>query len=132
MQIHMIRQLVAEGYKVIDTGLARDVLLQARYIPERTPSHLEVHYLLNRMSVDYLVSGIVYDYQDAESGSGRPQIGFTVQANRRVNRKTSWSASLRNNGLEGVFFFDKGKVTTAAELAARMTRSAVLSFSQHR
>lgn len=128
LQLHMIHQLFTAGFTVIDPGEAREYMLQLRFIQNRTPTLPDTYQLLNLLSVDYLVSGIVYDYQDMEQGIGTVQVSFTVQANQRTDRKTVWSATMRNDGDEGVYFFDAGLVTTAAELATRMSRAAVYSF----
>lgn len=129
VQLQMIRQLVWKGFKVLDVGILRDTMLKGRIIQLRTPSTYDVYYLLNILSVDFLIGGIVYEYED--SSNGVPRIDFSAQAMRRADRRTVWTATMRNKGDDGVFFFDMGSITTSTELAARMACSAVLNWMGH-
>ena len=71
------------------------------------------------LGVDLVLSGTVFDYQDA---FGVPKVDFSVKIIEKRSREVVWSSRSYNHGEQGVFFFDFGRVHTAHRLASEMAR----------
>jgi hypothetical protein len=52
-------------------------------------------------------------------------VEFSTRVFDMKTRQISWSSSSYNQGDDGVYFFNLGKVTTAHEVASGMVRSVV-------
>jgi hypothetical protein len=63
------------------------------------------------------------DYRDYKSAWGKAKVDFSSQLIERKNRMVVWSSMSYNDGEEGVYFFDLGKVNTAHGLTKRMIQS---------
>jgi TolB-like protein len=74
------------------------------------------------LNADLVVSGKVIDYQDYQGTWGKPKVSFTAQLIERRSQEVMWSSHSYNEGDDGVFFFDRGRVHTAHTLASEMIR----------
>jgi TolB-like protein len=111
-----------ESLTVIEPGLVREQLLKYRIIMEAGPSFANAELLSSNDSLgaDLVLSGVVFDYQDAV---GVPTVDFSVKVIEKTSRSVVWSSRSHNTGDDGVFFFDLGRVHTAHRLASEMARA---------
>jgi hypothetical protein len=65
------------------------------------------------LNADLVLTGTVLDYD------------FSAVLLGRKNREILWSSKSYNEGDDGVFFFDRGRVYTANEMASEMAGSIV-------
>ncbi len=120
--LHFVKQLTrTEIFAVVEPGLVREQLLKYRVIMPAGPSLANADLISNpdSLGVDLVLSGTVFDYQDAV---GIPKVDFSVKIIEKRSREVVWSSRSYNNGEEGVFFFDLGRVHTAHLLASEMVR----------
>lgn len=125
MELHFVNRLAqVENVRVIEPGVMREVLLQQRVIMQEGVSGPQADLLFSMLDVDFLITGSVAEYQDAELPGGS-NVGFSVLAFDGKSRQVVWSSRSDNRGNDGVFFFNLGEVETAAEMASRMVWSVV-------
>jgi hypothetical protein len=62
------------------------------------------------------------DYQDYQGIWGKPKVDFSATVIERESREVIWSSSSYNEGDDGVFFFDRGRVNTAHAMASQMVQ----------
>jgi hypothetical protein len=110
-------------FEVIEPGLIRAVFLDLRIIMEEGVSLSEATALFSALDVDMIVGGRVYEYYDYQGVYGKPKVDFSVQLLDRAGGKVVWSSHSHNEGDDGVFFFDVGRVNTAHTMSAKMVRS---------
>jgi len=67
----------------------------------------------------------VMEYQDYIGGWGNPKVEFSTRVFDMKTRQIVWTSSSYNQGDDGVFFFNLGKVNTAHGMATGMVRSVV-------
>jgi TolB-like protein len=120
--LHFVNQLTrSEVFSVIEPGRVREELLRYRIIMQAGPSLANSDILSGEdsLGVDLVLSGTVFDYQDA---MGTPIVDFSVKIFEKTSRRVVWSSRSYGNGDEGVFFFDVGRVRTAYRLASNLTQ----------
>jgi len=118
---HFISQMFrVENFDVVDPGLVREQLLKYRIIMEAGPSIANAELIAseNALNVDYVLSGTVFDFQDA---AGSPKVDFAVKIIEADSGKMIWSSRSNATGDDGVYFFDWGRIYTAHRLASQMT-----------
>lgn len=121
MVLHFIRNLKKfENFDVVEPGLVRKAFLTLRMIMEEGVSLQDAGVLFAALNVDMILSCRVLDYQDTQAGYGKPKVNFSVQLIDKNTRKIVWSSISRNEGDDGVFFFDWGRVNTAHAMASQM------------
>lgn len=126
MALHFIRELSKTGnIDVVEQGEVRQVLLRSRTIMEGGLSLPQADILHAALNVDLVLTGIVTEYQDYIGGWGNPKVEFSARVFDMKTRQIVWSSSSYNEGDDGVFFFNLGKVNTAFGVASGMVRSAV-------
>lgn len=127
LALHLAEQLVKEGtFGVLEFGVVRDKMLELRVITDDGISIPGIDLLTNSLGADLLIHGKVFDYLDVGEGEVTPpKVDFSIQMFARNSHKIIWSSHSRNKGDDGVFFYDWGRVTTAAALAQRMNRALV-------
>jgi TolB-like protein len=119
--LHFIRQLKRfENFEVIEPGTVRQELLNLRMIMQDGVSLADADAIFATLNADLLVSGRVMDYQDYQGVSGKPKVGFSTMVIERKSREVVWSSNSYNEGDDGVFFFDWGRVNTAHAMASQM------------
>jgi hypothetical protein len=74
------------------------------------------------LNIDLILAANVNVYLDYQGVFGQPKVDFFVQLIERKSRSVVWSSVSHNEGDDGVFFFDRGKVNTAHAMASQMTR----------
>ena len=78
--------------------------------------------IFSSLKVDLILTGKVLDYQDYQGSSGKPKVDFSTLLVERKSREVVWASKSYNEGDDGVFFFDWGKVNTAHTMASEMAR----------
>jgi TolB-like protein len=126
LALHFTRELSKTGkIKVVEPGEVRQALLKSRTIMEGGLSLPQADILRDALDVDLVITGIVMEYQDSFGGWASPKVEFSTRVFDMKTRQISWSSSSYNQGDDGVYFFNLGKVTTAHEVASGMVRSVV-------
>ncbi len=124
MALHFVRHLKEfEDFEVIEPGVVRQQFLSLRMILDQGVSLADAEALFAMLNVDLVVTGQVLDYQDYQGSVGKPKVDFTAEAIERKSREVVWSSTSYNQGDDGVFLFDWGRVNTAYAMATQMVRS---------
>ena len=122
--LHFVKELAKfENFDVIEPGVIRQGLLNLRVIMEEGVSLANADIIFGILNVDLILSGKVLDYQDYQGALGTPKVNFSVLLIERKSRLIVWSSESYNEGDDGVFLFDWGKVNTAYTMASQMVRS---------
>lgn len=114
-----------EGFTVLEPGRIRQALLGLRVIMEDGLSLAYADLLFGKLDVDFILTGKVLSYEDYQGPWGKPKVDFSALLIEKKSRKIVWTCKSRNEGDEGVFFFDVGKVNTAHALASEMVGLAL-------
>ena len=126
LALHFTRELSNTGkLEVVESGELRQVLLRSRTIMEGGLSLPQADILHAALDVDFVLTGIVMEYQDFVGGDGNPKVEFSMRAFDMKSRQIVWVSYSYNEGDDGVFFFNHGKVNTAHQMASGMVRSVV-------
>jgi hypothetical protein len=124
-QLHYVRELFnLTDYKVIEPGLVREDLLRIRAIMPQGPSLAETDLITGKelLGVDLVLSGKVFDYQNA---SNNPKVDISVQVIEKNSRQVVFGARIFNTGLDRVFFYNFGREYTAHNLLKEISRITV-------
>jgi TolB-like protein len=111
--------------EVVEPGRVRAAFLNLRIVMDEGVSISEASSLFGVLGADILLTGKVFDYEDYQGAYGKPRVSFSVQLIDRKGRRIVWSSTSHNEGDDGVYFFDVGRINTAHGLAEKMTRSVV-------
>jgi len=122
--LHFVRELTKLGnFNVLELGVVKQRLLNARVIMLEGISLTDADLVLNSLDADLVLTGRVMDYQDYQGSLGKPIVDVSVTAIERKSRKVVWNSYSHNEGDDGVFFFDWGRVNTAHRMMAKMARA---------
>jgi len=123
LELEFIRNLKTfEQFDVIEPGIVRQQLLTMRMIIPEGISLANADALFATLNVDLILAANVIEYQDYQGVFGIPKVDFFVQLIEKKSRSVVWSSVSHNEGDDGVFFFDHGRVNTAHAMASQMTR----------
>jgi TolB-like protein len=123
LELQFIRSLKKfENFDVIEPGILRQELLAMRIIIPEGISLSNTDALFAALNADLILAANVIDYQDYQGVFGNPKVDFFVQLIEKKSRSVVWSSVSYNQGDDGVFFFDRGKVNTAHAMASQMTQ----------
>ncbi len=123
MVLHLAKELKKfENFNVIEFGLVRQAFLELRIVMDQGISLSNADSVLALLNADLIVSGSVTDYDDYQGISGKPKVGFATQLIARKGQEVVWSSNSYNEGDDGVFFFDLGRVNTAHVMASQMAQ----------
>ncbi len=81
--------------------------------------------IFSKLNADLILTGKIMDYQDYQGPGGKPKVDFSAQMIERKSREVVWSSKSYNEGDDGVFFFDMGRVNTAHSMASEMVQHVV-------
>ena len=124
--LHFIRQLRSyENFDIIEPGEVRQALLGLRTIMDDGLSLASANAILGRLNADLILTGKIMDYQDYQGSAGKPKVDFSAQLIERKSREVVWSSKSYNEGDDGVYFFDRGRVSTAHVMASEMVSHVV-------
>jgi hypothetical protein len=121
--LHFIRQLKKfNQFHIIEPGILRQELLGLRVILEDGVSLTNADAIFAILDADIIVSGRVMDYQDYKGIWGKPKVDFSTVLIERKSRQVIWGSNSYNEGDDGVFFFDRGRVNTAHAMTSQMVQ----------
>lgn len=121
--LHFAREMAKlNQFNILELGVVRQRLLNARVILEGGIALTDVDVVANSLEADFVMTGKVFDYQDHEGYGGKPKIDFYVQILERKKRRIVWNSHSYNEGDDGVFFFDWGRINTAHVMMSRMVQ----------
>jgi TolB-like protein len=123
MALHFVRHLKEfEEFEVIEPGIVRQQFLNLRIIMDQGVSLADAEAIFAVSNVDLVVTGQVLDYQDYQGSFGKPKVDFTAEVIEKKSREVVWGSASYNQGDDGVFFFDWGRMSTAYAMATQMVR----------
>jgi TolB-like protein len=126
MALHFVGQLgEAANFDVIEPGAVRHTQLGTRIIMDDGLSLANAGAFFSRLDADLVLTGKVMDYQDYQGAAGKPKVDFSAMLIERKSREVVWSSKSYNEGDDGVYFFDRGKVNTAHTMASEMVHHVV-------
>jgi len=111
-----------QQFRVIDTGVVRRQLLNARIIMEGGLSIRDAELVGTLIDADFLLAGRVIYYQDYDGPEGRTRVEFSTVLIEKSSRRVVWSSDSYNDGTDGVHFFGLGTSRTAHAMATQMVR----------
>lgn len=131
MALHFVKELrPLENFAVVEPGVVRDTLLALRVIMDDGLSLAYADLIFGRLNADLILTGNVLDYEDYRGPAGKPKVGFSAMLLEKKSREVVWTCQNYNEGDNGVFFFDLGKVNTANAMASEMVRLAVETMAR--
>jgi len=123
MVLHLAEALKEfDNFNVIEFGTIREIFLSSRIIMDQGISLAQADPIFAMLNADLILSGNVTDYDDYHGEWGKPRVGFSTQIIAKQGREVVWSSDGYNEGDDGVFFFDLGRVNTASVMASQMAR----------
>lgn len=126
LQMKFADQLRRTGnFEVVEPGVIRHELLTYRIIMEEGVSLAQADILFANLRADLILAGYVFRCEDEDGSTEAPKVDFSALVIDKKNRKTVWASDSFNTGNDGVFFFDMGRISTAATLASEMARGVV-------
>ncbi len=127
MMLHFVEQLCRhrKHFRVIEPGLIRHEFLNERIIMNDGISFANADALFSQLRADLIVTGKVLDYQDYKGAQGNPSVNFDTIAIENKSHEVIFSSADSATGNKGVYFFDRGSISTAHAMASAMARSVV-------
>jgi hypothetical protein len=126
MMLQFLSTIVGwKNFEIIEPGVVRQELLKSRIIMEDGISLDQTDSIFTHLNVDLVLTGRVLDYQDYQGPGGVTKVDFSTLLIERKSRQVVWNSKSYNQGDDGVFFFEWGRVRTADRLASDMTRATV-------
>ncbi len=130
--LHLAKQLVVDGrFKVVELGVIRDKILVSRIIMTSGISNANIDVISNSLGVELVVNGKLFDYLESNTTGQNPKVDFSLQMFERDTRKILWNSHSRNQGNDGVFFFDVGQISTASALTDKMSQSLLHRLNEN-
>jgi hypothetical protein len=119
----------AEG-TVLEPGVVRAALLDARVIQQDGPSLSQVDALRALLDIDLVVSGRVTAYEGSGSTPDTPFVGFSARAIDAASRQVVWSSVSHARGDDGLRLFGTGHVRSAIELLSEQVRGVLQGVAE--
>jgi hypothetical protein len=127
----VVRWLLATGkLEVLEPGVVREALLDARVIQEDGPSLPQVDALRALLDLDLIVSGRVTDYEAMGSSPGSPFVGFSARAIDVRTRQVVWSSFSFGRGDDHVGPFGVARIRSSITLTSDLVQGAVEAFDE--
>lgn len=124
MEQHFLREVRRlKNLDPVEPGLVRNALLKSRVIMRDGISLDNAKVISSMLKADFVLTGTVIAYQDYTGEYGVPRVDFSVMLIERRSGEAVWTSKSYNEGDDGVFFFDFGKVNTAHSMAYEMSRA---------
>ena len=109
-------------FRVLDTGVARRQLLDARVIMDGGLSIRDAEMVAALIEADFILAGRVLRYEDYDGPGGRTGVEFSAVLIERESRRVVWNSDSYNDGADGLGFFERGRSRTAHTMATQMVR----------
>jgi hypothetical protein len=113
------------GMIVLEPGIVRAALLEARVIQEDGPSLPQLDALHALLDVDLVISGRVTDHEAMGSSPGTPFLGFSARALDATTRQAVWSSFSFGRGDDRVGLFGTSRISSSITLTSGLVRGAV-------
>jgi TolB-like protein len=121
MALHFTRHLVRfPEFRVVDTGVTRQQLLNARVIMDGGLSISDAEMVAALIEAEFVLAGRVLRYEDFEGPAGRAGVEFSTVLIERATRRVVWSSNSYNEGRDSAGLFERGASKTAHAMAAQM------------
>jgi hypothetical protein len=112
-------------FRVLETGVSRRQLLDARIIMDAGLSIRDAEMVASLIDADFVLAGRVIRYEDYDGPAGRTAVEFSVELMERRSRRVVWSSESYNEGTDGLGLFERGRSRTAHAMATQMVRLTV-------
>jgi len=123
LALHFMRHLSAfQQFRVVDAGVARQPLLDARIIMDAGLSISDAETVAALIEADVVLAGRVLRYEDYDGPDGKTGVEFSTVLIERKSRKVVWSSDSYSDGREGLGLFEQGTMKTAHAMATQMVR----------
>jgi TolB-like protein len=123
--LELARQFAAvPRLSVIEPGVVRERLLHNRVVMEGGISVDTARLVLDELNADLVLAGYVRQFSEGSD----PSVDITLLVLERERGAIMWESTSHATGSQGVWFFDRGRVSTASALLCRMARNAVDEF----
>jgi hypothetical protein len=109
-------------FRVLDTGVVRRQLLDARVIMDGGISLTDGETVAALLEADFVLGGRVIRYVDYEGPGGTARVDFSTVLIERRTRRVVWSSTSYNDSGDGVGMFGRGTSRTAHAMATQMVR----------
>ncbi len=130
--LHMALQLVDKHvFRVLELGVIRDRMLNMHVIMNSGVSLPNIDLITISLGSDLLLNGVVFDYLDTVGYGSPPRVDFSIQMFNREDKRILWSSHSSNQGDDGVYFFDYGRIATAAALTDKMCHALVQRLAEN-
>jgi len=83
--------------------------------------------VLDDLEADLVLAGYVREFAEGAD----PAVDITILVLEREQGAIVWESTSHATGGQGVWFFDRGQISTATALLCRMAREAVEEFMGH-
>jgi TolB-like protein len=121
-----VAQLTRSGaFEVLDPGFVREEFLAHRIVLEGGVSIDRAMTLLDLLSADLVLSGVVERYVAPHGLRQAPLAEFTAYVIDRDTAELVWSSASHGDGDDWVHFFGLGRERTSSGLTCRMVRGVV-------
>jgi TolB-like protein len=123
LALHFIRHLSSfPQFRVVDTGVARRQLLDARVVMDGGLSISDADTVAALIEADFVLAGRVLRYEDYDGPAGMARVEFSTALIEKKSRRVVWSSDSYNEGRDGVGLFEHGISRTAHMMATQMVR----------
>ncbi len=123
LALHFIRHLSGfPQFRVVDTGVTRQQLLDARVIMDGGLSISDADMVASLVEADFVLAGRVLRYEDYDGSAGRTGVEFSTVLIEKASHRVVWSSDSYNEGSDGVGLFERGTSRTAHAMATQMAR----------
>jgi hypothetical protein len=124
--LQFVQQLTAyDAYDVVEPGVVRQALLDARVIQDEGVSLAQVDAVRALLNVDAVVSGRVSEFEPLGIDPGSPTVAFTANVIDARSRRVIWASFSFARGDDGLHFFGTGHVRSAVLLTSELVRGVV-------
>lgn len=125
-----IRHLSAfSQFQVIDTGVVRRQLLDARIIMDGGLSLSDADTVASLVDADFVLGGRVLRYDGTAASGGNVRVEFSTVLIEKRNRRVVWSSDSHNDARDGVGLFERGTSKTPHAMATQMVRLTASSMA---
>ena len=122
------RQLATlDGLEVVEPGLVREDLLSFRLVTEGGVTLDRARLIQELVNADLLLTGTVHTFVEG-SGTSAPRVEVTIEVSDRRDSELVWRSDSEGRGDRGVFFFEVGRVATAADVTCRLAQAVAARF----
>ena len=124
-----IRHLSAfPDFHVIDTGVVRRQLLDARIIMDGGLSLSDADTVASLVDADLVVGGRILRYDGSIGSAAAVRVEFSTVAIEKKTRKVVWSSDSDHDGGIGLGFFERGAAKTPHKMATQMVQLTAASM----